>query len=46
MRFYEFEAKQLLAKAGIATCPHPESLASRCDLCDRPSPAERERGWG
>ncbi len=24
MRFYEFEAKQLLAKHGIATLPHPD----------------------
>jgi hypothetical protein len=27
MRFYEFEAKQLLAKAGIA--PHPRPLSPR-----------------
>lgn len=27
MRFYEFEAKQLLAKQGIATLPHPRPLS-------------------
>jgi len=36
MRFYEFEAKQLLAKAGIATRPHPEPSRYGCDLCCSP----------
>lgn len=27
MRFYEFEAKRLLAKNGITTSPHPRPLS-------------------
>jgi hypothetical protein len=29
MRFYEYEAKRLLAKQGITTRPHPYPLSQR-----------------
>ena len=43
MRFYEYEAKQLLAKQGVPTSPHPDPTGRATPLPLGEGPGMRHR---